>query len=204
MLSKRPRDEINCGLDALIKRDKEHFKRKRGDSDEGRPSRPDYQSKYRPPQPTELSYKAPEISKDQAEELRKKRLEKFGPVDPTDLSKPESQAPQQPAPHQHQAREGGKKQMRCRHYPNCNKSAGECEYHHPSEECKFFPKCNLGTKCMFVHPEIQCRFGDSCTRMNCAYKHSKQRQQLMMMNPLMLMQMPMMMMGMGGKDQEQQ
>ena len=67
---------------------------------------------------------------------------------------------------------------------------------HPTEECKFFPKCNQGQKCLFVHPEIMCKFADGCTRMNCAYKHSKQRQSLMMMNPLMLMQqmtMPMMM-----------
>ena len=49
---------------------------------------------------------------------------------------------------------------------------------------------------MFKHPEIRCKFADACTRMNCVYKHSKQRQQLIKMNPLMLMQqmqMPMIM-----------
>lgn len=48
---------------------------------------------------------------------------------------------------------------------------------------------------MYLHPEIMCKFGDTCNRMNCAYKHSKHRQQMMQFNPLMLMQqmqMPMM------------
>jgi hypothetical protein len=41
---------------------------------------------------------------------------------------------------------------------------------------------------MYLHPEIMCKFEDGCTRANCAYKHSKLRQQMMMQfNPMLLM-----------------
>lgn len=82
-----------------------------------------------------------------------------------------------------------KKQVKCKHWPKCNFSEQACEFFHPTETCKFFPKCQYGeNKCMFIHPEIICKFGDFCTRANCAYKHSAQKQQAQqfMMNPLLM------------------
>ena len=68
-----------------------------------------------------------------------------------------------------------KKQTRCRHFPNCQKSPEECPYVHPSENCKYFPACTNGEKCIYLHPEIECKFGLTCSRQNCAYKHPKGR-----------------------------
>lgn len=149
--------------------------------------------------------------------MKKKRLERFGPVETQDnaTNNNTSQVTQDFTPQQNVApqmqREQSKaesaqslpkahnpanaKQIRCKHFPDCKKAAEECAFHHPTEECKFFPKCTYGEKCMYLHPEVQCKFGDNCNRMNCSYKHSKHRQQMMQFNPLMLMQqmqMPMM------------
>ena len=80
--------------------------------------------------------------------------------------------------------------MRCKHWPKCSKPEGLCEYVHPKDECKFFPKCTYGEKCLFIHPEIACKFGDSCTRMNCSYKHNSRNRaqnQLSFMKPWFLM-----------------
>ena len=48
-----------------------------------------------------------------------------------------------------------------------------------------------------IHPEIACKFADSCTRMNCAYKHTGKRNMSSMMNPMMMMMAAMT--GSGGK-----
>ena len=70
-----------------------------------------------------------------------------------------------------QRQKPNKSMIRCKHWPKCNNDP--CEFHHPSEPCKFFPKCTYGDKCLYVHPDIPCKFADSCTRMNCSYKHSE-------------------------------
>lgn len=67
----------------------------------------------------------------------------------------------------------GKKNVRCRFFPNCNNT--DCPFVHPTEQCKYFPACSNGAKCLFLHPEIDCKFGVSCTRQNCNYKHPKGR-----------------------------
>jgi hypothetical protein len=43
--------------------------------------------KYKSNQPAAEIVFEPVLSKDQAEELKKKRLERFGPVDPADIEK---------------------------------------------------------------------------------------------------------------------
>lgn len=137
----------------------------------------------KPKQPLqELEYQQPELNEEQAEEIKKKRLERFGPVEQTDPN--QSSAPKV---------EKATPKTRCRHFPNCKKTESECPYLHPTEECKFFPKCTYGDKCLFIHPETLCKYADACNRMNCAFKHSKQKQQMIAFNPLMMMQqMPMM------------
>lgn len=90
------------------------------------------------------------MTKEELEEQRKKRLERFGPVPEADLQK--------------SGEEGifaTKKMARCKHWPKCNYSDAACEFFHPTETCKFFPKCQYAdNKCMFIHPEIMCKFGD--------------------------------------------
>lgn len=66
-----------------------------------------------------------------------------------------------------------KKQIKCKHFPNCNNSDEDCPFIHPTENCKFFPACTNGDKCIYLHPEIECKFGLQCTRQNCVYKHPK-------------------------------
>ena len=81
--------------------------------------------------------------------------------------------------------------IRCKHWPKCSKPDDQCEYVHPKEECKFFPKCTYGEKCIYVHPDVPCRFGDSCTRYNCNFKHSKNHKEksslLYQMKPWLMM-----------------
>lgn len=69
----------------------------------------------------------------------------------------------------------GKKQVRCRFFPNC--SNADCPFVHPTEQCKYFPACTNGPKCIYLHPEIDCKYGVACTRQNCNYKHPKGRGQ---------------------------
>ena len=57
-----------------------------------------------------------------------------------------------------------KKQVRCKHFPNCLNSDEDCPFVHPKESCKFFPACTNGEKCLFLHPEIDCKFGVTCSR----------------------------------------
>jgi len=111
------------------------------------------------------------MTAEQAEELRKKRLERFGPVEPTEPTSIGGDASKNEQKH-HNKGSSDKLQVRCKHWPKCNKTDAQCEYVHPKEECKFFPKCSYGEKCLFIHPEIACKFADSCTRLNCAYKHN--------------------------------
>lgn len=56
----------------------------------------------------------------------------------------------------------GKKKIRCRHFPNCTNT--ECPFIHPTEDCKFFPACTNGDRCIYIHPEVECKFGAQCTR----------------------------------------
>ena len=95
------------------------------------------------------------MTAEQAAELKKKRLERFGPVEPVEAT---------PDPSKNDSIKKGsgdtKLQVRCKHWPKCNKTDAQCEYVHPKEECKFFPKCGFGDKCLFIHPEIPCKFGD--------------------------------------------
>ena len=57
-----------------------------------------------------------------------------------------------------------KKLVKCKHFPNCNMSAEDCPFVHPTENCKYFPACTNGEKCIYIHPEIECKFGISCSR----------------------------------------
>ena len=138
------------------------------------------------------------MTKEQAEEVRKKRLERFGPVDSStgeaatakDEDKIEDKAKTDLAKtSQKSIGKTDKSQIRCKHWPKCNFAANQCEYHHPTQECKYFPKSSYGDKCLYIHPEIPCKFGDACTRMNCAYshKHIRNRSSLLMMKPLLMM-----------------
>eukprot|EP01089_Gocevia_fonbrunei_P007286 TRINITY_DN1836_c0_g3_i1.p1 TRINITY_DN1836_c0_g3~~TRINITY_DN1836_c0_g3_i1.p1 ORF type:complete len:425 (-),score=76.09 TRINITY_DN1836_c0_g3_i1:606-1880(-) len=58
---------------------------------------------------------------------------------------------------------------RCAFWPNCRRD--DCPFVHPVENCKNFPNCTHGDKCLYLHPSIPCKFGSSCTRQNCAYTH---------------------------------
>ena len=138
---------------------------------------------------TQLLVVEPDLSPEQAEELRKKRLERFGPVEPAepttthfpgvgDSNTVNTADANKKSGEGAQASTSGapnKVQIRCKHWPKCNKTEAQCEFVHPKDDCKFFPKCTYGDKCLFIHPEISCKFGDSCQRLNCAYKHSSAR-----------------------------
>ena len=99
---------------------------------------------------------------------------------------------------QPQATGAPKKQVRCKHFPNCLNSEEDCPFVHPKETCKYFPACNQGEKCIYLHPDVECKFGLTCSRENCAYKHPKGRQvgggkmNAGMMNPFMQTMMLMM------------
>lgn len=124
------------------------------------------------------------LTKEESEDQKKKRMERFGPVDEHGLAKQSSMDECSTGQQ--------KRQIKCKHWPKCKNTNETCEYFHPTETCKYFPKCQFGEhKCMYIHPEISCKFGDSCTRVNCAYKHSQKKQaaqQMLMMNPLYLLQ----------------
>ena len=98
-------------------------------------------------------------------EEKRKRMQRFGTSgDSTEVTK-------ELPPQQDPVSQAKKKQVRCKHFPNCNNTDEDCPYVHPKENCKYFPACTHGEKCLFLHPEIECKFGVACTRANCAYKH---------------------------------
>jgi len=74
-------------------------------------------------------------------------------------------------PEENAAQQTGKFKVRCRNWPNCKNEA--CIYHHPTENCKFFPACPYGNKCLYIHPQIPCKFGAYCQRPNCSYTHPR-------------------------------
>ena len=129
--------------------------------------------------------------------MRRKRLERFGPVEPDEVKKtPNSLVPgtarvSASAPEAEKDKKVEKLLVRCKHWPKCNKTDEQCEYVHPQEECKFFPKCSYGAKCMYVHPDVPCKYGDACTRYNCNYRHSKNHREssnlLYSMKPWLMM-----------------
>ena len=47
-----------------------------------------------------------------------------------------------------------KKKIKCRYWPKCKETDDKCPYFHPKEECKFFPNCQNGQKCLYIHPEV--------------------------------------------------
>lgn len=59
--------------------------------------------------------------------------------------------------------------IRCKYWPSCKDES--CLYAHPKEQCKHFPHCHYGDRCINIHPSIPCKFGLNCKRPNCAYKH---------------------------------
>lgn len=59
--------------------------------------------------------------------------------------------------------------IRCKFWPSCK--VEDCPYAHPKEQCKHFPHCIFGDKCINIHPQIPCKFGLNCKRPNCAYVH---------------------------------
>jgi hypothetical protein len=61
------------------------------------------------------------------------------------------------------------KRKRCMFWPACTNP--NCVYFHPTEQCKAFPNCIFGKKCLYIHPALPCKFGLHCTRPNCAYTH---------------------------------
>lgn len=127
------------------------------------------------------------------DEEKRKRMERFGNKEAAELvissSIPAASTTQPAVPK--------KKQVRCKHFPNCMNSEEDCPFIHPKENCKYFPACTNGEKCIFLHPDIDCKFGVQCTRQNCAYKHPKGKSVVKSINPLNqmnnVMQMMMMM-----------
>lgn len=59
--------------------------------------------------------------------------------------------------------------IRCKNWPTCKNE--QCPYAHPKEQCKHFPHCIFGDKCIYIHPQINCNYGLNCKRPNCAYVH---------------------------------
>ena len=80
------------------------------------------------------------MTKEQSEEVRRKRLERFGPVEsnPTqnvDADQKEAKQGANPALTKLKSAKStaGSSQIRCKHWPKCNFSNDQCEYHHPTE-----------------------------------------------------------------------
>jgi hypothetical protein len=80
---------VDCDLDQLIRKDKynsegpSQFKKRDEHYSNQYPPQKFY--KYKDYSAQELDFEQPELSENQAEELKKKRLERFGPVDKIDL-----------------------------------------------------------------------------------------------------------------------
>lgn len=57
---------------------------------------------------------------------------------------------------------------RCKYFPSCTNS--ECEYFHPSGQCKAFPNCKFADNCLYIHPK--CKFDLTCNRNGCNFSHT--------------------------------
>ncbi|GMT10782.1 hypothetical protein PFISCL1PPCAC_2079, partial [Pristionchus fissidentatus] len=68
---------------------------------------------------------------------------------------------------------GGKRQERCRFWPNCREGDDECAYIHPTVKCKRFPYCPYGSACLFLHGT--CKNDGVCTRESCPFEHTLRR-----------------------------
>ena len=47
-----------------------------------------------------------------------------------------------------------KKLVKCKHYPNCRQTDETCPFVHPKDNCKFFPFCDKGDKCLYIHADV--------------------------------------------------
>ena len=47
-----------------------------------------------------------------------------------------------------------KKMVKCKHWPNCRETDEACPFVHPKDNCKYFPFCTQGDKCLYIHPEV--------------------------------------------------
>eukprot|EP00347_Sterkiella_histriomuscorum_P011462 403372361 len=178
-LKKRPigtRDQsyLETDLETLIR--KEGVNRKGGHHQQQQQEKVDITQRIRKP---EKSYGGFQGSRKQ-EEVK---------LDPSsssviDLSSFRNNVRSKAQPDAHEDKE--KKLVKCRHYPHCKHTDEECPYHHPQEQCEFFPKCTFGEKCLNIHPDIPCKFGISCYNPKCQYTHPKGRMASGAMNPAQL------------------
>jgi len=53
---------------------------------------------------------------------------------------------------------GDKKMVKCKHWPKCRESDETCPFVHPKDNCKYFPFCKQGDKCLYIHPEVKSHF----------------------------------------------
>lgn len=58
-------------------------------------------------------------------------------------------------------------QERCAFWPDCSKQS--CQYIHPTVNCKSFPNCSFGDRCLYIHPT--CKFADRCNNLECHFAH---------------------------------
>ncbi|GMT27314.1 hypothetical protein PFISCL1PPCAC_18611, partial [Pristionchus fissidentatus] len=61
--------------------------------------------------------------------------------------------------------------IRCGFFPGCTN--GNCNYVHPTENCKAFPKCPNGGLCIFVH--TICPDDGVCCNERCTFEHEERR-----------------------------
>ncbi|XP_057304679.1 trichohyalin-like [Hydractinia symbiolongicarpus] len=85
-------------------------------------------------------------------------------VSPSNVT--EASRSKQPAPAV-MSSERTKTQERCLYWPECTNS--KCQFVHPNVNCKTFPNCSFGERCLYIHP--QCKFGDRCTKADCVFSH---------------------------------
>lgn len=56
-----------------------------------------------------------------------------------------------------------KKMVKCKHWPNCRDSDEACAFVHPKDNCKYFPFCTQGDKCLYIHPEVSSLLNHRCS-----------------------------------------